>query len=62
MATDDTQPEGEHEHRHTIIVGHAPLKMYLGVLLDDKRACRCGDQVTIGYRRWNPEWMTSTRY
>jgi hypothetical protein len=45
----------EHEHRHVIIVGHAPITMMAGATLDDKRACACGDTITIGYYLYDPK-------
>jgi hypothetical protein len=40
--------EPAHEHRFTIIVGHAPITMCAGFSLPDFRACRCGERVCVG--------------
>lgn len=48
------EPAAEHEHRYTIIVGHAPITMAAGVLLDDRRECRCGASISVGSYRYDP--------
>lgn len=43
-----------HEHRHSILVGNAPITMMAGKRLLIRRACRCGDTVTVGTYRYDP--------
>jgi hypothetical protein len=44
-----------HEHSYSILVGNAPITMMAGKRLPIKRACRCGDTITIGYYLYDPE-------
>jgi hypothetical protein len=53
-----TEPDGtivKHVHRHVIIVGHAPITMMAGATLDDRRACRCGDSISVGSHVYDPQ-------
>jgi hypothetical protein len=44
----------EHEHRHVILVGNAPITMMAGAHLPEFRACACGDQIYVGSYLYDP--------
>lgn len=37
-----------HEHRYTILIGHAPITMMAGKVLPSFRECRCGNRKLVG--------------
>lgn len=40
--------EQDHEHRFTILIGHAPITMAAGFVLPEFRECRCGERLYVG--------------
>lgn len=40
--------EQDHEHRFTVLIGHAPITMAAGFVLPEFRECRCGERIQVG--------------
>lgn len=51
----DLAAADRHEHRFTILVGHAPITMAAGTSLPEYRECRCGARRYVGSHRHEPE-------